>query len=919
MSTDASPRATENEALVPAGNRLRPAALAGALFAAAPLFLLMCCDRHFSFSVPVGVVLTLLVTACVLDFWGTFDDPATTSVTVSSLPRSVTVPRFVELTGSVVLLVAVLRLVVVGRLPFGLAGAAVAVTGALVWALIAGFRAFAALGVVDEARPWHARWGFWLLVLNILLYVPLLGAYSLSDPWETHYGEVAREMLARDDWISTWWAQENWFWSKPVLDFWLQALSFSALGVGFMPDEMLAGVKLGLMPRPEWAARLPIFLLMLPASYLAYRAVAQRFGARAGFLGGLVLATAPHWYVIGRQSMTDMPYVAPLTAALACAALALGTDPEARAPVFPVRLGKRHLGLSARHLVVGLAVACVVPQVLYLFSRHLSLQTYAPNTGFRFHLDELLYGSAGNCGLPGNEECRETAPLDPLLQPGLLSLVWIALLALFLFLNRGERRVQRLYFLGAWLATAVATMAKGAPGLVLPVVVVIAALCATRRWLDFTRLELVSFVLLVAALCLPWYVQMYARHGSQFTDRLLFHDMYKRAFVHVHDTNTGDDVSFRYYVWQLGYGLFPWTGLAVASLLGAQRDGDEAQNPRAEGAGVLLLWFVVAFSLFTISLTKFHHYILPAVPPVALLTGIFLDRLLPREAPAGKHLAFYLALVGGAGLLFLGAALELFPASIIGRVPAPAPSPFAAVVGFVSALALFALAVRRWPAPEAAPDGDAFARALTAAFGIAAALVVVLVGRDLSSVDDLEGPARITYLASYNYARPWPLNLDFRGVFGAVTVVAALGAALFTLPRLRHHAVVLVVAVGVWAAAWVLDVYLVRAAPHWGQRETILEYYRRRKGPEEPLVAFQMNWKGENFYTGNHVPAFVASGSKFKSWLKDEREKGTRVLFFTTEHTRESTLKTELGKVEKFELLTTREDNNKFFLARVEL
>jgi 4-amino-4-deoxy-L-arabinose transferase-like glycosyltransferase len=389
--------------------------------------------------------------------------------------------------------------------------------------------------------------------------------------------------------------------------------------------------------------------------------------------------------------------------------------------------------------------------------------------------------------------------------------------------------------------------------------------------------------------------------------------------VHVHDTNTGDDVSFRYYVWQLGYGLFPWTGVAVASLLGAQREGDEAKSPRAEGLGMLFLWFVLAFSLFTISLTKFHHYILPAVPPVAFLTGIFLDRLLPRAGPTGKQLGFYLALMAGAGLLFLGGALELFPASALGRVPAPPASPLAAAVCFASALGLFALAARRWPAPDDAFAGDGYARALTGAFGLAAALLVVLVGRDLASVDDLEGPARITYLASYNYARAWPLSLDFHGVFGAITLVAALGSALFTLPRLRHHAAILVVAVGMWAGAWGLDVYLVRAAPHWGQRETILEYYRRRAGPAEPLVAFQMNWKGENFYTGNHIPAFVASGSKFKTWLKEAREKGTRVLFFTTEHSRESTLKTELGKVTKFELLTTKEDNNKFFLARVEL
>ena len=908
------PSAKPDAPLAPPGNTLRPAALAFALVPLGVLFLLMSTDRHFSFSVPVGVALTLLATACVLDFFGTFDDARDGSGTAPALGG----PRPVELAGSIVLLVAVLRLAVAGRLPFGNAGAALGVTGTLLWTLVAGFRALGALGIVDETRPLHTRWGFWLVVLDVLLVVPLLGAYSLSDPWETHYGEVAREMLSRDDWISTWWAQENWFWSKPVLDFWLQALSFSTLGVGFQPDQMLASAKLGLVPHPEWAARLPIFLLMLPASYLTYRAVAERFGARAGFLGGLVLATAPHWYVLGRQSMTDMPYVAPLTAALACAMLGLGTEPERRATVYAVRVGKRTVGLSAYHLVVGVVLAGVIPQVLYLFSRHLSLQTFG-SRGFRWHLDEILYGSAGNCDLPGNEACRWTQPVDPVLQPGLAALIWVAILALFLWANRGERRVQRLYFIAAWTLTALSAMAKGAPGLVLPVVVVVAAVGATRRWADFARLELVSMVLVVACLCMPWYVQMYARHGAPFTDRLLFHDMYKRAFVHVHDTNTGDDVSFRYYVWQLGYGLFPWTGLGVAGLLTTQREGDEAKSPRAEGMGFLLLWFAMAFSLFTISLTKFHHYILPAVPPVALLTGIVLDRVLPARAPSGRDLAFYLALMSGSALLFLGGALELFPASFVGRVPGPAASPLAAGVCTAGAVGLLVLAMRRWPAPSVPAESDGYARAVIALFALASAIVVLLVGRDLSSVDDPEGPARLTFLASYNYARPWPANLDFRGVLAAITLVSAFGAVALALPRLRHHAAVLVTCAGVWAAVWALDVYIVRAAPHWGQRETILEYYRRRKGPEEPLVAFQMNWKGENFYTGNHVPAFVSSGAKFKSWLKDERDRGTHVVYFTTEHSRESTLKTELGKVEKFEVLTTKELNNKFFLARVEL
>jgi hypothetical protein len=209
--------------------------------------------------------------------------------------------------------------------------------------------------------------------------------------------------------------------------------------------------------------------------------------------------------------------------------------------------------------------------------------------------------------------------------------------------------------------------------------------------------------------------------------------------------------------------------------------------------------------------------------------------------------------------------------------------------------------------------------ALFSCAGLAAGGALLLAGRDLFSPDDAEGPLRLMHLISYNYKRPWPESLDFTSVLAAATVTFAIGCALLSLGRLRAHAATLLLALGVWAAVWGIDVYLVRTAPHWGQRETILEYYRRRSGPNELLVAFQMNWKGENFYTGNHVPAFVSSGATFRSWLNAERQKGTRVLFFTTEHGRESGLKSELGKVKSFQKLTSKKLNNKFFLARVEL
>ncbi len=558
-----------SEPLIPKGNRCRPKQLWLVLASLAPLFLLMACDRHFGFSVPLGSAALLVASFGLLDAFGTFDDapgdPA--SPTPPSL-RSLA-PRLVELGAAVVSVVAALRVAVAGFLPHPVLGAAVLVTGTLIWLVVALCRLAEAARIfqLGEAR-WFARRGFWLVLLNILLYVPLLGSYSLSDPWEAHYGEVSREMLARDDWISLWWAQDGWFWSKPVLDFWLQGLGFSLTGVHFMPDQMLASAGLGLSPAPEWPARLPIVLLTILATYFLYKAVAKVFGGRAGFLAGLVLTTAPYWYLIAHQSMTDMPYVAPLTAALSLVVLGMRSDPEARVRAIELSVRGRVLRLSAFHALFGGILLCVLPQLVYLLTRNVTLQLTAPNFGFRWHLDEFFSGSGGgNCGLPGNEDCRWAEPVNRLFQPAVAALVWGATLSLLLFVNRGERRTQRLYFLGAWFFTALSTLGKGAPGLVLPIVIALVAVGATRRYKDYTRLELVGLVLVFACVCLPWYMQMYMRHGAPFTDRLLFHDMYKRAFVHVHDTNTGDDVSFRYYVWQLGYGLFPWAGFGAAGLL----------------------------------------------------------------------------------------------------------------------------------------------------------------------------------------------------------------------------------------------------------------------------------------------------------------------------------------------------------------
>ncbi|WP_235879848.1 ArnT family glycosyltransferase [Polyangium aurulentum] len=919
----------------------------GALIA----FLIMAMRAQYRFGVPIAALGILLATFGVLDLVGSFDDPddrVARRVTFSDLLA----PLGIFAGGALALFVFV-SLAVSGII--GPVVAAVAIPASFLGAVVGVYRAGERLGVWSPGPdgadlPMYRRHGFWLVTLVTLLYLPLLGSHSLSDPWETHYGEVSREILARNDWISLWWAQDGWFWSKPIFDFWAQALAMATFGVRYQPGQMLSAVAEGRVPWPEWAVRLPIFLITLIAIYLLYKAVARVWGRRAGFLGGVVLTTMPQWFFVSHQTMTDMPFVATMSAAMALVLLGIHEDETREVRVYEVGVGGMRMRLSAYHLVVGTVIACALPQVLYLFSRNLEIGGLA---GISFHADAFTSGSPLNCGLPSNEACRPFTPVVRGLQPSLQALLWIQALALVLYLNWGERRAQRLYFLAAWFFAALSTMAKGPAGFGLPVLCAFAYVIVSRRYRDLLRLEIVSGVLLLLAVALPWFVAMYARHGQPFTDRLLFHDMFKRAFTHVHDTNEGDDVGFRFYVWQLGYAMFPWTGLVPAALVHWLKRPEEGDR-RSDASIFLAMWFLFAFALFTLMLTKFHHYILPALPPAAMLTGVLLDEMMRRTGAEEAHaapkpsgmarlgwMALYGVGIGGAALLMLRGFAKLCAPLPFGTVPAPARTSWTLLramaahsgwgVGAILAGAgLFVLtasfvgsrlggrgAVEEGGEGEASGFVKEYQRILLGAAGAAGGLVVFLVGRDLAGTrEGMIDQARLLHLFTYNYKRPFPSSLDFRPTLWAFALVAGVFTFALVSARARRHVVAGLCAVGILFAGWGLDVYFMKTSPHWGQRETMLAYYSEHQKIPGPIIAYQMNWKGENFYTGNTLPVFVSSGKKFQDYILEQKKKGVKTFYFVTEHGRTGSLANELGGPRIFDKLTTPELNNKFGLVR---
>jgi len=138
----------------------------------------------------------------------------------------------------------------------------------------------------------------WLLLFGFCAFLFFFGLayFGLVGADEPRYAQVAREMLARHDWITPTLGGKPWL-EKPALYYWQAMVAYRVFGVS------------------DWAARLPSALdatLMVIAVCLFLR----RF--RPGFHldGALMTASAAGVIGFARAASTDMPLAASFTIAL---------------------------------------------------------------------------------------------------------------------------------------------------------------------------------------------------------------------------------------------------------------------------------------------------------------------------------------------------------------------------------------------------------------------------------------------------------------------------------------------------------------------------------------------------------------------------------------------------------------------------
>jgi 4-amino-4-deoxy-L-arabinose transferase-like glycosyltransferase len=196
-------------------------------------------------------------------------------------------------------------------------------------------------------------------------------------------------------------------------------------------------------------------------------------------------------------------------------------------------------------------------------------------------------------------------------------------LTLFLFW-KGHAARSRWWFVSVGISTGLAVLAKGPVGLVLPAAVIVLFLLWVRQLRRLLDRRLLLGMLAFLLVALPWYVWVAADTKANFLRGFLLTHHVDR-FLSPMENHAGSPL---YYVLILLAGFAPWSvflGLALWYAWPGRAGTPDRAGP-ADGQRFLLCWIAVYVVFFSLAATKLPNYVLPVCPPLALLTGCFLDR-----------------------------------------------------------------------------------------------------------------------------------------------------------------------------------------------------------------------------------------------------------------------------------------------------
>ncbi len=302
--------------------------------------------------------------------------------------------------------------------------------------------------------------------------------------------------------------------------------------------------------------------------------------------------------------------------------------------------------------------------------------------------------------------------------------------------------------------TGLATLAKGPVAPFLAILIIAAFAFLRREWSILRRSFWWPGAVLYFAMVLPWFIAVQHQNPTFFREFFFEHNLQRFA-----TDRYQHDRPFWYYLMVIVLALMPWTVIAVRALIDGIQTSVAEWRLRRSKAGrpsptrpgdafpeFLVLWALIPVVFFSFSQSKLPGYILPAIPPITILTGDYLFRR--RRPGLNRWILLGHAVLCGA----LTMAALLLPWFVVhGRQMPPTRALVAALLAAIGAGLLILIVTR----------GFGVARLRLATCGILVVLVLFLYGLGpFFGIPEIPATKHVIHLLDRYYsARPLAARL----------------------------------------------------------------------------------------------------------------------------------------------------------------
>jgi 4-amino-4-deoxy-L-arabinose transferase-like glycosyltransferase len=168
---------------------------------------------------------------------------------------------------------------------------------------------------------------------------------------------------------------------------------------------------------------------------------------------------------------------------------------------------------------------------------------------------------------------------------------------------------------------ALGTLVKGPVAPLLGGAIALAWMLWERRRREIARIPFFACIVIFAAIAVPWFA-VAAMRNPGFLHFFVVHEHVQRF---LESTEHGWGPYF--FIPIVAGGAWPWLFFVPLGILEMRRREEESRELNLSAFRFLTVWFVLIFVFFSIPRSKLGSYILPAMPPLAIVAGFALARL----------------------------------------------------------------------------------------------------------------------------------------------------------------------------------------------------------------------------------------------------------------------------------------------------